>query len=298
MHMNSEIRPRRSVLYMPGSNARALEKARELQTDCVILDLEDAVAPEAKEMARAQVCAALRSGGYGRRETVVRINGLDTPWAKDDLQSMATAGADAILIPKVESAATIKQASHILNDAGAPDSLTLWIMAETPRGVLDLDSIVADQPRLKVIVMGTSDLAKEMRLPPARDRAGLRHALGHCLLTARAHGLDIIDGVHLALDDTDGFLDACLQGRNLGFDGKSLIHPRQISAANECFGISEAEVANAHEIVSAWQMARQENSGITVVRGQLIEQLHMDAAERVLALFAATEELSRQSEAN
>jgi citrate lyase subunit beta/citryl-CoA lyase len=296
--MNSEIHPRRSVLYMPGSNTRALEKARELPADCLILDLEDAVAPEAKEMARTQVRTALELGGYGRRETVVRINSLETPWGKDDLQMMATAGADAILIPKVESAATIEEASRNLTDAGAPSSLTLWIMAETPRGVLDLDSIVADQPRLKVIVMGTSDLTKEMRLPPSGDRAGLRHALGHCLLTARAHGLDIIDGVHLALDDSDGFLDACLQGRNLGFDGKSLIHPRQISAANECFGIAEAEAANAREIVNAWQLARQENSGITVVRGQLIEQLHVDAAKRVLAIFAATEELDRQSEAN
>jgi len=287
--MNPEIRPRRSALYMPGSNPRALEKARELAADCVILDLEDAVAPEAKTMARDQVRTALRAGGYGRREKIVRINGLDTLWGEDDLRAMATAGADAILLPKVESAATIKKASHLLGDAGAPASLSLWIMAETPRGVLDLDTIIANQPRLEVIVMGTSDLSKEMRLPPTADRSGLRHALGHCLLTARAHGLDIIDGVHLALDDPDGFKGACQQGRNLGFDGKSLIHPRQIPAANECFGISEAEVANAREIVTAWQAARQENSGITVVQGQLIEQLHVDAAERVLAIFAATE---------
>ena len=293
--MNSKIRPRRSVLYMPGSNARALEKARELAADCVILDMEDAVAPEAKELAREQVYAVLQSGGYGRRETVVRINGLDTPWGEKDLRTMATAGANAILLPKVESAETIKIASHILHDAGAPDSLALWIMAETPRGVLDLDAIVADQPRLEVIVMGTSDLAKEMRLPATGDRAGLKHALGHCVLTARAHGLDIIDGVHLALDDAKGLLDACLQGRNLGFDGKSLIHPRQIPAANECFGISEAEVANAREIVSAWKAARAENRGMTVVRGQLIEQLHVDMAERVLAIFAVMEELTRQS---
>ena len=280
---------------MPGSNARTLEKARELAADCVILDLEDAVAPEAKELAREQVCAALQTGGYGRRETVVRINGLDTPWGEQDLRTMTTAGANAILLPKVESAETIKIASHSLHDAGAPDSLALWIMAETPRGVLDLDAIVADQPRLEVIVMGTSDLAKEMRLPATGDRAGLKHALGHCVLTARAHGLDIIDGVHLTLDDTNGLLDACLQGRNLGFDGKSLIHPRQIPAANECFGISEAEVANAREIVSAWKAARAENRGMTVVRGQLIEQLHVDMAERVLAIFAVMEELTRQS---
>jgi citrate lyase subunit beta/citryl-CoA lyase len=293
--MSSEIRPRRSVLYMPGSNTRALEKARKLAADCIILDLEDAVAPEAKETARNQVHAALQMGGYGLRETVVRINGMNTPWGTDDLQMMATAGADAILIPKIESAATIEQAIHILDDAGAPAAMKLWVMAETPRGVIDLDNIVRNQPRLDVIVMGTSDLAKEMRLPKTGDRIGLSHALGHCLLTARAHGLDIIDGVHLTLDDSDGLLDACLQGRNLGFDGKSLIHPRQIPAANECFGISEAEAANAREIVNAWEAARKENKGITVVRGQLIEQLHVDAAERILAIFAATEELSRQS---
>ena len=296
--MNPTIRPRRSVLYMPGSNARALEKARELAADCLILDLEDAVAPEAKAIARAQVRAALLAGGYGHREKIVRINGLDTPWGEPDLRAMAAAGADAILIPKVESAATISKVSHILGDAGASAGLALWIMAETPRGVLDLDTIVANQPRLEVIVMGTSDLAKDMRLPPAGGRAGLAHALGHCVLTARAHGLDIIDGVHLALDDADGLMDACLQGRGLGFDGKSLIHPRQIQAANECFGISAAEVANAREIVAAWHTARRENSGITVVRGQLIEQLHVDAAERVLALFTATEELSGQGTPN
>ena len=294
--MNPKIRPRRSVLYRPGSNTRALEKARELAADCIILDLEDAVAPESKISARDQVTAALHAGGYGRREKIVRSNGLDTPWGEADLRAMALAGADAILLPKVESGATIRKASHILGDAGAPASLALWIMAETPRGVLDLDTIVTNQPRLEVIVMGTSDLAKDMRLPPAASRAGLDHALGHCLLTARAHGLDIIDGVHLALDDDEGFQHACRQGRDLGFDGKSLSHPRQIQAANECFGISAAEVANAREIVEAWQTARQANDGITVVQGQLIEQLHVDAAERVLALFAATEGLNAQNE--
>jgi citrate lyase subunit beta/citryl-CoA lyase len=289
--MHPEIRPRRSVLYMPGSNARALEKARELAADCLILDMEDAVAPEAKETARELILSALQTGGYGNREKVVRINALETPWGEADLRAMAAAGADAILLPKVASADTIRKASRILSDAGAPASLALWIMAETPRGVIDLDSIVANQPRLEVIVMGTSDLAKEMRLPPTGDRTGISHALGHCLLTARAHGLDIIDGVHLALDDAEGFLDACRQGRSLGFDGKSLIHPRQIAAANECFGIAEAEAASAREIVAAWQVARQNNSGVTVVRGQLIEQLHVDAAERVLAIYAATAEL-------
>jgi len=294
--MNPEIRPRRSVLYMPGANTRALEKARELPADCLIMDLEDAVAPEAKDSARSEVAAAIRAGGYGHREVVVRVNAIDTPWFEADLAAAATCGANAVLLPKVESGKTVGEAIHQLARAGAHEELPIWIMTETPRGVLDLDDIVANQPRLEAIVMGTSDLAKEMRLPPSKDRAGLNHALGHCILTARAHSLDIIDGVHLALDDPDGFKDACLQGRGLGFDGKSLIHPRQIDAANECFGISEAEVANAREIVTAWQAARKENSGITVLRGQLVEQLHVDAAERVLAIFAATEKIARQAQ--
>lgn len=280
-------RPRRSVLYMPGSNERALEKARDLAADCLIFDLEDAVAPEAKDMARSGIAAAIRAGGYGHREVVVRINGIDTPWFEEDLAAAATCGADAVLLPKVESRETVQEAIHQLARAGAQDELPIWIMAETPRGVLDIDRIVAAQPRLEVIVMGTSDLAKDMRLPATQDRAGLLHALGQCVLTARAHDLDIIDGVHLVLDDADGLRDSCQQGRNLGFDGKSLIHPRQIPAANECFGISEAEAANAREIVAAWQKARAENDGITVLHGQLIEQLHVDAAERVLAIYAA-----------
>jgi citrate lyase subunit beta/citryl-CoA lyase len=288
--MMESVRPRRSALYMPGSNARALEKARELAADCLILDLEDAVAPEAKTLAREQVAAALAAGGYGRRELIVRVNGLDTDWARDDLRAMANAGADAILLPKVDNREIITAAVKELVAAGAPPSLPLWIMAETPRGVLDLDSIVAGQPRLTTVVMGTSDLAKELRVSPHESRAGLGHALSHCVLIARAHGLDIIDGVHLALDDSEGFRAACKQGRELGFDGKSLIHPRQIAAANEYFGISEADVETAREILAAWRTARESNSGLTVVRGQLIEQLHVDEASRKLAIYDAMQE--------
>ena len=290
--MTAQFRPRRSVLYMPGSNARALEKARELPANCLIFDLEDAVAPEAKDSARDQVVAAVKAGGYGRREIIIRVNGLDTVWAQDDLRAAATAGADAVLLPKVESTTTITEAIAWLDDAGAPTDLPIWIMTETPRGVLDLDSIVAGQSRLQVIVMGTSDLARQMRIASDGDRTGLMYALGRCLLTARAHGIDIIDGVHLALDDAEGLRIACQQGRELGFDGKSLIHPRQIAAANEHFGVSTAEAADARKIVAAWQAARKEGLGITVVDGRLVEQLHVEAAERVLEIIKATEEHS------
>jgi citrate lyase subunit beta/citryl-CoA lyase len=275
---------------MPGSNARALEKARELPADCLIFDLEDAVAPEAKDAARSQVEATLRAGGYGRSELIVRSNGVDTEWFAADVAAVAACRPDAILLPKVESAAAVKEAGRQLANAGAPADLPVWIMTETPRGVLDLDRILAEHANIQVIVMGTSDLAMEMRIRPSADRAGLMHALGHCVLTARARGLDIIDGVHLALDDADGLRTACQQGRDLGFDGKSLIHPRQIAPANELFGVSEAEAANAREIVQAWETARNEGHGITVLNGHLIEQLHVDEAERLLAIYAATTE--------
>ena len=282
------VKPRRSVLYMPGTNTRALDKARELPADAVIFDLEDAVAPEAKSEARDNIVTALDTADYGEREVVVRVNGSDTPWAEDDLAAVAGSGADAVLLPKVESPDTIRQALDRLKQGGAGEDTALWIMAETPRGVLDLEQIVADQPRLQAVVMGTSDLAQDLRVSPLGQRLGLLHPLGHSVLTARAYGLDIIDGVHLALDDTEGFRLACEQGRELGFDGKSLIHPRQIDTANACFGVTDAEAELAREIVTAWQAARAEERGLTVVRGQLIEQLHVDDAQRVIALYEAT----------
>ncbi len=282
------VKPRRSVLYMPGTNTRALDKARELPADAVIFDLEDAVAPEAKSEARNNIVAALDAGGYGEREVVVRVNGVDTPWAEDDLKAVAGSSANAVLLPKVESPDTIRHALDRLQQGGAGEDTALWIMAETPRGVLDLEQIVADQPRLQAVVMGTSDLPRDLRVSPLSQRLGLLHPLGHSVLTARAYGLDIIDGVHLALDDTEGFRLACEQGRELGFDGKSLIHPRQIDTANACFGVTDTEAELAREIVTAWQAARAEERGLTVVRGQLIEQLHVDDAQRVIALYEAT----------
>ncbi|MCP4089413.1 MAG: CoA ester lyase [Gammaproteobacteria bacterium] len=286
--MTTHFRPRRSVLYMSGSNSRALKKARNLPTDCLIFDLEDAVAPEAKDIARSQVAATIRAGGYDQREIIIRTNAVETEWFTADAAAVAASSADAILLPKVESPAVIKEAIRQLSKAGAAADLPIWIMAETPRGLLNLDDIIATEPRIEVIIMGTSDLSKEMRIQPSTDRSGLIHALSHCLLTARAHGLDIIDGVHLTLDDPDGLLAACKQGRNLGFDGKSLIHPQQIAPANETFGISDKEAETAREIIHAWDVARNEGQGITVFNGQLIEQLHVDEAKRILAIHLAT----------
>jgi len=289
--MTTALRPRRSVLYMPGSNGRALAKARALPADCLIMDLEDSVAPEARASARAEVAAALKTGGYGRREVVVRVNAPDSAWGADDLAMVARSGANGVLLPKVESAATLRHALQQLQAAGGAADLPVWIMAETPRGILELDRILSNQPRVAVVVVGTSDLAKDLRLPAGSGRTGLLPALGHCVLAARAHGMDIIDGVHLALDDDTGFRMVCQQGRDLGFDGKSLIHPRQIAVANECFGVTLAAADAAREIVAAWQLARSNGHGITVLNGQLVEQLHVDEAERVLALYSAAHEL-------
>jgi citrate lyase subunit beta/citryl-CoA lyase len=293
--MSTAIRPRRSVLYMPGTNARALVKARQLPADGLILDLEDAVAPESKSLARDAVCTAVSVGGYGAREVVIRVNGLDTPWGEADIAAAVAAGPDAILLPKVSSRDTVRHAVAALDAAGAAPEMQLWIMAETARGVLDLDSIVADQPRLSVVVMGTSDLARELRVSSGGDRSGLVHALRQCVLAARAHGLDIIDGVHVTLSDAGGLRLACLQGRAMGFDGKSLIHPAQIETANEVFSVSTAEADAAREIVAAWDAARASGAGITVVNGQLVEELHMREAERTLAIYAATREAQQNA---
>jgi citrate lyase subunit beta/citryl-CoA lyase len=274
---------------MPGSNARALEKARELPADCLIFDLEDAVAPESKDMARSQVASALRAGGFGHSELIVRTNNVDSEWFAADIAAVAASRPDAVLLPKIETADMVYEALRQLSNAGAPADLPIWIMTETPRGVIELDAILTSQPQIRVIVMGTSDLAKEMRIIPTESRAGLTYALSQCVLTARAHGLDIIDGVQLALDDAAGLKIACQQGCELGFDGKSLIHPRQIAVAHEHFGVSASEAAEAREIIDAWQTARKEGRGLTVVGGQLIEKLHVDEAERLLAIFAATE---------
>lgn len=284
--------PLRSVLYAPGANRRALEKARSLPIDGLILDLEDAVAPEAKVLARDTVVAALAAGGYGHRRRVVRINGLDTPWGEADVAAVARAGADAILLPKVESPQMIEMAVAALDAAGGPLDLPLWSMAETPRGILEIDAIAAAHPRLQVIVMGTSDLAKELRVRHTPGREGLLVSLGRCVLAARARGLEILDGVHLDLQDAAGFAAACEQGRDMGFDGKTLIHPRQIEPANQAFGISAEALGQAQQLIDAWREAQQAGRGVCVVAGRLVENLHVAEAERVLAMHEAIRERS------
>ena len=280
------IRPRRSVLYMPGSNKRALDKARTLPADALIMDLEDAVAPDAKTAARENVIAAIRAGGYGDRELVIRINALHTPWGKKDLVAAATAAADAVLVPKIDDAAELNKVVDLLAINGAPKQLKVWAMAETPLAMININSIARADARLMVLVMGTSDLAKSLRIPTGNDQNGLRTALSSCVLAARAYGIDILDGVYTDLADIAGFRKSCDQARILGFDGKTLIHPSQIEVANTVFGVSEEQLAHASEVIAAWDAAAAQGRGIAVLDGQMIEKLHADEARRALALNA------------
>jgi citrate lyase subunit beta/citryl-CoA lyase len=280
-------RPRRSALFMPGSNQRALEKARTLDADVLVLDLEDAVAPAAKAEARRMVLAALAAGGYGAREMVVRVNGGDTPWGGNDLADAARCGADAVLLPKVESAEEVKQAEIALRYAGAPDRLALWAMIETPRGVLAAPAIAASTPRLVCLLAGTNDLVKDLGARHTPGRSEVLTSLSMVLLAARASGLACLDGVHLDLSDQAGFEAACRQGRDLGFDGKSLIHPKTIAAANRIFAPSQSEVAAARAVMAAHAEAESQGKGVVVVEGRLVEALHVEAARRLLALAEA-----------
>jgi citrate lyase subunit beta/citryl-CoA lyase len=271
---------------MPGANARALEKSRTLPADALIFDLEDAVAPEAKEVARRQVIDAVKAGGYGSREVFIRTNGLSTPWG-DDLVAVAKAGSDAVLLPKVESAEMVRQAESVLESHGAPDDLAIWCMMETPRGALHAEEIADASPRLGGLVMGTSDLAKDLQAQHTAMRLPLITPLGLCMLAARAARIAILDGVYLDLNDHEGFVDSCRQGAELGFDGKTLIHPKQLEAANEIFGPSEEELRLSRRIIEAYAAAAAEGKGVVVVDGKLIEKLHVDHAERVVALAEA-----------
>jgi len=280
-------RPRRSLLYVPGSNARALDKAASLPVDGLILDLEDAVLPAGKLAARAAVLAAVAARHFGRREVIVRINGLDTEWGLGDLRAAATSAVDGILLSKVDEPATLLAAARALDELDAPPGLRLWSMAETPRAVLDMDALARCTPRLGAIVAGTADLGKALRVPEQPGRAGLVPALAHCVLAARAAGLDILDGVYVHLTDPAGFRAECVQGRHLGFDGKTLIHPGQIEACNEIFGVSDAEAAIAAELIAAWESAAATGAGVAVHAGRLVEPLHVDDARRQLALHQA-----------
>ncbi len=289
--MLKTARPRRSVLYMPGSNARALEKGRTLAADGLILDLEDAVAPDAKETARDQIRDAIKEGGYGERELIVRVNGMDTSWGHDDLAAAAAMGADAVLLPKVESASAVHQAEAILETSGAPNDLAIWCMMETPLGMLHAEEVSEASPRISALVMGTSDLAKDLQCAHTRDRLPFITSLGLCMLAARAAGITILDGVHLDLQDDEGFEYSCRQGAELGFDGKTLIHPKTIDAANKAFSPSPEEVEWSKKIITAHAEASAEGKGVVVVDGKLIENLHVLNAQRVVAMAEAIQEM-------
>jgi citrate lyase subunit beta/citryl-CoA lyase len=280
----STFRPRRSVLYMPSSNARALEKARTIACDALILDLEDAVAPDDKPAAREAACAAARSGDYGNRELTIRVNGLGTEWHDDDLAAAAKAGPDGIVVPKVDSADEVRSLVAAIEAAGAPEHTRLWAMVETPGAIFNVREIAAASPRLAVLVMGTNDLVKELYAEHVPGRAPLLTSLSLALLAARASGLAILDGVYNDVKNLDGFLAECRQGRELGFDGKTLIHPGQVEGANEAFAPSEQAVEDARGILAAWE-AR--DSGVVTYNGRMIENLHVESAQRTLAIAEA-----------
>lgn len=285
--MTAQSRPRRSVLYMPGSNTRALEKGRALAADALILDLEDAVAPDAKAEARTNIVAALREGGYGNREIIVRVNGADTDWGRDDIAAMATSGADAILLPKVETGDAVRAAEAAMEAAGAPASMRLMCMMETPAGMLHAEDIAFSTPRLAAFVMGTSDLAKDLHCAHTRDRLPMITSLGLCMLAGRAAGIAIIDGVHLDLADDEGFAASCEQGLELGFDGKTLIHPKTIDKANQVFAPSDDEIEWSKTIIAAHAEAEKAGQGVVVVEGKLIENLHVESAKRLVEMADA-----------
>ena len=280
---------------MPGANARALDKGRSLAADVLIMDLEDGVLPDAKVEARGRVLGFLAEGGYGARELVVRINGIGTPWFADDLAAAAASGADAVMLPKVEDAATVAQAAASLDAAGAPPGMGIWCMLETPTGILDSRLIARAHPRMAALTLGAADLSKALHADlHAPGRLPLLTSIGLSVLAAREAGLAVLDAPHFDLSDDAGFERACLQGREFGFDGKSLLHPKTIAVANAVFGPSAADIAWARRIASAWRESAAEGKGVTLVDGKLIEALHVEEAERTLALAEGIAALERE----
>jgi citrate lyase beta subunit len=294
--MIAEARPRRSVLYLPASKERALEKAKSLPADALILDLEDAVAPSEKAAAREAMGRAVREGGFGPREVIVRVNGLDTPWGAADLAAAAEAGPDAILLPKVDSPDLVAEAAARMDYHGAPVDTAVWAMIETPKGVLNAAAI-ATAPRLACFVMGTNDLVKDLRAHHTPNRAAVAPSLGLCVIAARAHGLAVLDGVFNAFRDLDGLRAECEAARVMGFDGKTLIHPLQAPVANAVFAPSQADVEEAREIVAAYEEAAARGEGVAVLEGRIVENLHAEAARRLLAEAAAIAKVEAQARA-
>ena len=288
------MRPRRSVLYMPGSNARAIEKARTLPADAVIFDLEDSVAPEGKAAARQQVLNAVTAGGFGAREIIIRINGLDTEWWLDDLNAAAKAKTDAVLVPKVSIPGHLEDVAERLIDISADQKIRIWAMMETPLAMLNAGEIAAAakdiETRLSAFVMGTNDLAKDTRAKITPGRAPMVPWLMGCVTAARAHGIDILDGVYNDLGNAEGFARECDEARDMGFDGKTLIHPNQIGPCNAAFSPSTEEVANARKIIAAFSLPENKDKGVVQLDGRMVERLHADMARRTVAIARAIEE--------
>ncbi|HYD86295.1 MAG TPA: CoA ester lyase [Vitreimonas sp.] len=282
-------RPRRSCLYMPGANTKAMEKAKTLAADVLLLDLEDSVAPDAKETARAQVAAAVKAGGYGKREVIVRVNALSTPWGGEDIAAAGAAGPDGMLAPKVESGEQVRALDRAMSEAGFAPDATLWVMIETPRAILDIAEIAAAAKgtRLSCFVMGLNDLAKETRARPSAGRAAFHAAMSLAVTAARAEGLTAIDGVYNDIADAEGFRAECEQGLAFGFDGKTLIHPSQIEAANAVFAPAEEEVARARGVIEAFALPENAGKGVIKVDGRMTELLHLEEAKRVVAVSEA-----------
>lgn len=291
------VRPRRSVLYMPGSNERALEKAKTIPADALILDLEDAVAPDAKMGAREKVCAAVASGGYGKRELIIRVNGLETPWGADDLFAASKAAPDAILVPKVGRPGDIISAAKVLTAAHAPEKTKIWAMMETPMSILNVREIamagIEREHRLTCMVMGTNDLLKESHARAYKDRFAVVPWLSMTIVAARAYGLDVLDGVYNDFKDEVGFRAEAEHGRTLGMDGKTLIHPSQVAIANETFSPSDAEVAWSRKIIAEFAKPENEKLGVITVEGKMVERLHMVMAQRTVAIAEAIKELEK-----
>ncbi|MFL9827092.1 HpcH/HpaI aldolase/citrate lyase family protein [Rhodoplanes sp. SY1] len=285
------IRPRRSVLYMPGSNPRAMEKAKTLPIDAVILDLEDSVAPDAKGEARKLVAETVKAGGFGRREVFVRVNGVDTPWFSDDLDAVVPAKPDVILVPKVSSPDTLEMIGQRLLDMHADSRIRIWIMIETPLSIFNIQALAAcagdSETRLGGFVMGTNDLAKETRVRLVPGRAPMTGWLATCVLAAHAYGLDIVDGVYNTLSDMEGFERECREGRDLGFDGKTLIHPNQIAPCNAVFSPSDDEVVLARKMIAAFEQPENRGKGVVQIDGRMVERLHAEMAQRTVAIADA-----------
>ena len=293
------VRPRRSVLYMPGSNERALEKAKSIAADALILDLEDAVAPDAKVEARAKVCAAVKGGGYGRRELVIRVNALETPWGTDDFRAACEAAPDAILVPKVSHPGDIISAAKIVKSVHASERTRLWAMMETPMAIVNASAIAATgadrENRLSCLVMGTNDLLKESRARALHNRFAVVPWLAMTIVAARAYGLDILDGVYNDFKDDAGLREECEHGRTLGMDGKTLIHPSQVAPTNEIFSPNEEEVSWSRKIIAAFELPENARKGVITVEGRMVERLHLVMAARTVAIAEAIREMEKMA---